>query len=168
MVQLAMEVIKKNKFYVLVLLLFTSCSNRKHLDSYSVSIHYQYAVFKINKNQSYNIYVENFFNIKNNTNDTLIVPYKDIEENLSIKYKNSSRKSFSFMSTNDLKIAPLDSIDLNCAVDVKDVIKKIPLKVDKNDYRVYDNSTKKYLPNSSDYEIMRTTKFGVFKEKYLK
>lgn len=167
MVRLAMEVIKKNTFFVLVLLLFTNCNSSKHLDSYSVSIHYQYVVFKINKNRSYDVYVENFFNIKNNTNDTLIIPYKDIEGNLSMKYKNTAPKSFSYMSASDIKIAPLDSIDLNCAVNVNDVVKKIPLKVDKNDYKVYHKSSRKYLLNSSDYEIIRTTKFGVFKEKYL-
>ena len=85
-----------------------------------------------------------------------------------MKYKNKDQASFSFMSNSDLKIAPLDSIDLNCAVDVKDIVKEIPLKIDKNDYKVYDSSSKKYLPNSEDYEIIRTTKFGVFKEQYLK
>lgn len=151
----------KNKFYVL-LLITICCSNRKHLDPYSISIHYQYVVFKINENQSYNVYVENFFNIKNNTNDTLIIPYKNIEGSLRMKYKNKDQESFSFMSNSDLKIEPLDSIDLNCAIDVKDIVKEIPLKIDKNDYKVYDSSSKKYLPNSEDYEIIRTTKFGVF------
>lgn len=72
------------------------------------------------------------------------------------------------MSKSDLKIAPLDSIDLNCAIDVKDVVKKIPSKINKNDFRVYDNSSKKYLPYSEDYDIIRSTEFGVYKEHYLK
>lgn len=157
-----------NKFYVLILLLFISCSNCKNLDPYSVSVHYQYVIFKIDKNQAYNVYVENFLNIKNNTTDTLVIPYKDIEGDLIMKYKDSSEKSFSFMSNSDLKIAPLDSIDLNCAVDVKEIIKKIPQQIDKKDYKVYNTISKKYLLYSNNYEIIRTTKFGVFKEKYLK
>lgn len=163
------EIDMKNKFYVLVLLLISiCCSNCKQLDPYSLRIQYQYIVFKINEDQSYNVYVENFFNIKNNTNKTLVIPYKNIENSLRLQYKNNDLKSFSFMSESDLKIAPLDSIDLNCAVDVKDVVKEIPSKINKNDFRMYDNSSKKYLPYSEDYEIIRTTEFGVFKEQYLK
>lgn len=170
MVEQVIEVINmKKKFYILVLLLITiCCSDHKYLKPYSISVHYQYIIFKVNENQSYNVYVENFFNFKNNTNDTLIIPKKNIEKSLRMKYKDNDLKPFSFMSSADLKIAPLDSIDLNCAIDVKDVVKKIPSKINKNDFKVYDNSLKKYLPYSEDYEIIWESDFGVFKEQYLK
>lgn len=164
-----MNLPKKNKFYVLVLLLITICCNdSKYSNPYSISVHYQYVIFKVNENQSYNVYVENFFNIKNNINDTLIIPKENIEKNLRMKYRYNDLKPFSFMSKSDLKIAPLDSIDLNCAIDVKDVVEEIPSVINKSDFRIYDNSSKKYLPYSEDYEIIRSDDFGVFKEQYLK
>ncbi|MCY1660970.1 hypothetical protein OVA09_08920 [Chryseobacterium sp. SL1] len=169
MVQQETEVINmKNKLYILTLLLLTiCCSNSKNENIYSINIHYQYVIFKMNSLNTYDMYVENFFNIKNNTKDTLIIPHKDIKNHLKMVYKNDSIP-LKFMSNSDIKIAPLDSIDLNCAVNLNDAIKEIPTKVDKENYKIYNNYSKKYLSNSDDYEIIRTTKFGVFKEKYLK
>lgn len=76
--------------------------------------------------------------------------------------------SLSFMSNSDIRIAPLDSFDLNCAANAKDTVKEFILEVNKEDYKIYDNLSKKYLSYSDDYDIMETTRFGVFKEKYLK
>lgn len=157
----------KNKIYILIILLLTiCCSNNRDENNYSINIHYQYVIFKENELKAYNIYIENFLNIKNNTKDTLIIPHKDIKNQLKMVYKNDSI-SLNFMSNSDIKIAPLDSIDLNCAVNLNDIVKKIPSKVDRENYKIYNNYSKKYLSNSDDYEIIRTTKFGVFKEKYL-
>lgn len=170
MEQLVILVTKmRKKMHLLLLLFMVCCSNSdKKVNSYSISIHYQYVVFKSNAGKSFDVYVENFLNIKNNSNDTLVIPFKNVEENLRMTYKNHTPKSFIFMSKNDIKIAPLDSIDLNCAVNLHDAIEKIPEKIHKKDYRVINSLSKEYLPYSIDYEIIRTTKFGVFKEEYLK
>ncbi|WP_374463595.1 hypothetical protein [Chryseobacterium sp.] len=157
----------KDKVYILIISLITiCCSNSRHENNYSINTHYQYVVFKGNDLKTYNIYVENFLNIKNNTKDTLIIPHKDIKNHLKMVYKGDSL-SLSFMSDSDIKIAPLDSIDLNCAVNLNDFVKEIPTKLDKENYKIYNNYSKKYLSNTDDYDIIRTTKFGVFKEKYL-
>ncbi|WPO81809.1 hypothetical protein SD427_13650 [Chryseobacterium sp. JJR-5R] len=158
----------KNKLYALILLLLTiCCSNIKHENDYSINIHYQYVIFKDNNLKSYNIYIENFLNIRNNTKDTLIIPHKDIEKHLKMIYKSDSI-SLNFMSNNDIKIVPSDSIDLNCATNLNQTVKEIPLKVNKENYKIYNEATKSNLSYSDDYEIIRSTKFGVFKEKYLK
>lgn len=168
MVQQEIRPTMKNKVYILILLLLAiCCSNIKSTDGYSINIHYQYVMYKENNVKFYNIYIENFLNIKNNTKDTLIIPHKDIKNNLKMIYKNDSI-SLNFMSNSDIKIAPLDSIDLNCATSLKQTVKDIPKKVDKDNYKIYNSLTKKTLSYSDDYEIIRTTKFGVFKEKYLK
>lgn len=157
----------KNNMYILIVMLFTiCCSNNRDKGKYSINIHYQYIVFKEKKLNNYGVYVENFLNIKNNTSDTLIIPQKQIENNLKMISKNGSSISLNFISDSNIRIAPLDSIDLNCAVNLNINVKNIPVKVNKEDYRIYDNLTKKYLLNSDDYEIIRTTKFGIFKDEY--
>ena len=163
------QVIKnmKNTLLTLLVIFNICCKTDNHLNSYSVNIKYQYIIFKTNEDKSYNIYVENFFKIKNNTTDTLTIPISDFERNLRIAYKNDSPKPFTFMSESDLTIAPLDSIDLNCAVDLQKKVDKIPMKVNAKDYRVYDNLSNKFLSQDYYYEIIRTTEFGVFKHKYL-
>ncbi len=158
----------KSTIYILVLLLLTiCCSDSKHEDNYIISIHYQYAIFKNNSMGSNNIYIENFLSIKNNTKDTLLIRNKDIKNHLKMIYKGDSI-ILNFMSNNDIKIAPLDTIDLNCATNLKQTVKEIPLKVNKDNYRIYNDLTKKNLPYTDDYELIRSTKFGVFQEKYLK
>lgn len=158
----------KNNIYILILLLLTiCCSNCKSKNKYSINIHYQYVIFKKNDLKTYDVYVENFLNIKNNTSDTLVIPYEEIKDNLTFIYKKGKPSSFRFMSNSNIRIAPLDSLDLNCAVNLYDTVKEIPSKVNKEDYKIYDNFSKKYLLSTEDYEIIRTTKFGVFKEKYL-
>ena len=54
-----------------------------------------------------------------------------------------------------------------CATNLKQTIKEIPLKVNKSNYRIYNDLTKKNLPYTDDYELIRSTKFGVFQEEYL-
>jgi gamma-glutamylcysteine synthetase len=158
----------KNKLFIIVLLLTICCSNEKYKNEYSMSVHYQYVVFKLNDKKRYDVYIENFINIKNMSNDTLLIPFRDIKNNLRMINLNNDSMSLNFMSNDDFKIAPLDSIDLNCAVNLKQTLKDIPAKLNGSDYKIYDKSTKKYLTNTEDYEVIQTTKFGIFKEKYLK
>lgn len=164
MVQQEIEVINiRNILYVLFLFII-SCNNND-LSNYSVRVHYQYVVFKPRDNgKASDVYIEQFFNIKNNSNDTLKISIENFKNNYKLMYRGV-KKTFVFSSESTIIIYPYDSIDLNCAVNLEHTVKNIPAKVDAKKYRTYDILSKKYLSNCEDYQIIKTRNFGVFQER---
>ncbi|OPB95785.1 hypothetical protein BAS10_09070 [Elizabethkingia meningoseptica] len=145
----------------------TVCNKKPQKDNYNVEIHYQSIIFRYNeKDKKYHVYIENILKFRNKSKDTLKISPEEIKLNLYL-VNQKNKNSFYFMSKKEMIIPPQDSLDLVTAVNPKITVDMIPDSINRSDFRIYNVITKSYINYSADYDIIRTTNFGLFEESFL-
>lgn len=71
------------------------------------------------------------------------------------------------MSKKEIIIPPQDSLDVVTAVNTKITVDRVPDSINRSDFRIYNVLKKNYINYSVDYDIIRSTSFGLFKEEFL-
>ncbi|CAI9675315.1 hypothetical protein HZP39_08640 [Elizabethkingia anophelis] len=167
---MAIKIYFKMKNFIILLfgiISITSCNKKSINDNYSVEIHYQTIIFKFNeKDKKYHIYTENILKFRNKSKNTLKISPEDIKLNFYLVHKNN-KNSFYFMSKKEIVIPPQDSLDVVTAVNTKITVDRVPDSINRSDFRIYNVLKKNYINYSVDYDIIRSTSFGLFKEEFL-
>ncbi|WBV58050.1 hypothetical protein PFY10_06300 [Chryseobacterium daecheongense] len=152
----------KNFIYLFILSLISCKQEEKKIET---RIHYQYVVYKANKNNHLDLYLENFLYLSNNSRDTIKIKLQDIIDSYKVIYKKDTL-NLQFSDDQDIFILPNSSIDVNCITNLKQKVSKYPeeQQADSLEFNIYNINDNKPLKRTVDYEIRNTKNFMIFKD----